>query len=127
MRDDQFRSDDYDVLHQRYGPHYVQVLMVAEGRHWGGEFLKQIAAHRPSVADDLRAATQSLSDIGTMTWEIWGLAGGNAWTETQVRKLAESEVRRAIIPVILRAQEREKEAAAHIEKALSRWDVEANT
>ena len=51
-------------------------------------------------------------------WQIWGLVGGIGWDEAKVRKLAEPDIRRQIAPLILKARDKDEEAASHIERAL---------
>jgi hypothetical protein len=53
-------------------------------------------------------------------WKIWGLVGGIGHEEAKTLKLAEPSVRRQIVPVILQAQEKDKEATDHIEHALKK-------
>jgi len=46
--------------------------------------------------------------------------GGLGRDEGKVRKLAEPEVRRQIVPIIRAARDKDAEAAGHIERALAK-------
>ena len=119
LRDEEFPAGNMDVLRKHYGVHYDAVGHVAEGRHYGAEFLAEMAGHEPSMVDELRAAEACFRTEHDLMWDVWNLAGGNAWTDEQALKLAESEVRRQIVPVILQARDKDVEAAQYIERALA--------
>ncbi len=120
LRDEDFATDDYAVLNDRYMAYFDATGTIAEGRWYVNLFLQQIAGCEPAMAEDLNQAAACFRAEHDMMWEIWNLAGGNGWTEAHVRKLAEPETRRAMIPVILRARDKDIEAAAHTERALGR-------
>ena len=54
-----------------------------------------------------------------LMWDLWDLAGGNGNPDA-FRRFSEPAVRRAMIPVIEEARESDRQAAAHIERALER-------
>jgi hypothetical protein len=54
-----------------------------------------------------------------LMWKIWDLLGGTGFSEVQVRNLAKAEIRRQIVPLILQAQAKDREAANYIERALA--------
>lgn len=119
LRDDDF-AGDVAVVRDRYRVHYDTVGIVAEGRWYGAQYLKELAKREPAMADDLSAAARCYEAEHDLMWDVWNLAGGNAFTDAQVTKLTEPEVRRRIAPVILQARERDAEAAERLERALGR-------
>jgi hypothetical protein len=91
--------------------------MVAEARWYASLFLPQIARQEASMAEELLAAASCYAAEHDLMWKIWGLVGGIGHEETKTLKLAEPSVRHQIVSVI-QAQEKDKEAADHIERAL---------
>jgi len=120
LRDEDFPIEDKAVLRERHMVHDDAVGMVAEARWYASIFLSQIARHEPGMAEELLAAASCYAAEHELMWRIWGLVGGIGREEPKVMKLAEPSVRRQIVPVILQAQNRDAEAADHIERALSR-------
>jgi hypothetical protein len=53
-----------------------------------------------------------------MTREIWGLVGGIGLSDDKVKKFAKPEIQRQIAPIILKARDKDAEAADIIEQAL---------
>jgi hypothetical protein len=120
LRDEDFPAEDKTVLQNRHMVHDDAVGMIAEARWYASLFLPQIARQEASMAEELLAAASCYAAEHDLMWKIWGLVGGIGHEETKTLKLAESSVRRQIVPVILQAQEKDKEAADHIECALKK-------
>ena len=57
-------------------------------------------------------------------WGIWDLVGGIGHSDDHVAKLADPGVRRQIVGLILKAQDKDARAADHIERALARAEPE---
>ena len=53
-----------------------------------------------------------------LMWQAWHTVGGIGQSEEKVRKLAQPDVRRSLVPIILEAQRKDLQAAEHIERAL---------
>jgi len=119
-RDQDFPTHDMDVLRERHMVHHNAVGMVAEGRWYGAQFLKEVAANEPALAEEVLSAASCYEAEHDLMWEIWSLAGGNGMTDAHVTALADPGARRAIAPVILRARDQDAEAAEHLERALSK-------
>lgn len=121
QRDKDFATDDIGVLRGRHGVHDDAVGFVAEGRWYGALFLAHAAQQMggPGVSRELLAASACLAAEHDLMWQVWDLGGGNGRDDDKVRKLAEPEVRRQIVPIILEARGKDVEAAAHIERTLS--------
>jgi hypothetical protein len=120
VRDQDFPADDMSVLREHHMVHHNAVGMVAEGRWYGAQFLKEVAARDPELAEEVRAAAGCYEAEHDLMWEIWNLAGGNGMTDAHVIALADPAARRAIAPIILRARDQDAEAAEHLERALAR-------
>lgn len=120
LRDDDFPPGDMAKLRQRYMVHHDATGAVAEGRWYASLFLAQIARHEAGMAPELLAAASCYAAEHDLMWQVWNLAGGIGFSDEQVRKLAEPAVRRQITLVILQAQDRDAEAADHIERALAK-------
>jgi hypothetical protein len=120
LRDEDFPAEDKTVLQNQHMVHDDAVGMVAEARWYASLFLPQIARQEASMAEELLAAASCYAAEHDLMWKIWGLVGGIGHEEAKTLKLAEPSVRRQIVPVILQAQEKDKEAADHIERALKK-------
>ncbi len=107
-----------DALRERFLVHDEAVGTVAEGRWYAARFMELIADAEPAMEEDLMAACACFDDEHDLMWQIWGLAGGNGRSDDHVRRLADPDVRRAIAPLILRAREKDIQAADFIERAL---------
>ena len=116
--DDNFPAGDEATLRQRHSLHEMAVGTVAENRWYGGQFLLEAADHvHYSQIEDLFVAAARLAAEHDLMWQVWDAAGGNgnpdAWA-----KLAQPDVRRKIVPLILAARDKDMDAVAHLEHAL---------
>ena len=118
-RDEDFATDDIAVLRDRFVAHSDAVGVVAEGRWYASVFLGQAAMDGGLKAPELYAAASCCAAEHDLMWKIWGLVGGPGHGEDKVRKLAEPDVRRKMIPIIHEARDKEAEAADHIQSALA--------
>ncbi len=122
-----FPAGDEATLRAHHRIHDDAVGTVAEARWYGSVFLAQLVegftagpGKRGTQEDILHAAACYASEHDLM-WEIWELAGGIGNPEAY-SKLADSVVRRAMADVILRARDKDAQAAEHIERALDQSD-----
>lgn len=120
LRGDDFPADDMDVLRERHMVHNEAAGTVAEGRWYAAQFLRQAAEHEPVMAEDLLVAAACYRAEHDLMWQIWDLVGGIGFSDEHVKKLAEPSVRRQIAPLILQAQDKDAEAAEHVERALAK-------
>jgi hypothetical protein len=120
LHDDEFPANDMSVLRERYTVHDDAVLTVAEGRWYASLFLAAVAGNEPGMAEELLAAASCCAAEHDLMWKVWELVGGHRRSDEHIRKLAEPDVRRQIVPVILKARDRDAEAAEHIERALAK-------
>lgn len=120
LRDEEFATDDMAVLAERFMAHDDAVGTVAEGRWYASVFLTEAVHRLPgSMAEHLLAAAACYAAEHDLMWKAWGTVGGLGRDEAKVRKLAQPEVRRQLVPVIRAARDKDAEAANHIEEALS--------
>jgi hypothetical protein len=117
---DEFPVEDMGALHERYTVHNDAVGLVAEARWYAACFLRKIADREPSMAGDLLAAAACYETEHDLMWQLWNLVGGIGFSDEHVKKLADPQVRRQMVPIILQARDEDEKAAAHVEKALSR-------
>jgi hypothetical protein len=119
-RDRGFTSRDMEVLRRRFMVHHDAVSTVAEGRWYGAQFLRLAAEAVPGAAGDLEGAAACYEAEHHLMWKVWNLTGGPGWSDPQVHRLTDREVRREIIPLIHKSRDRDAEASDHIEKALGK-------
>jgi len=121
LRDEDFPSGDEAVLMQRHEVHNGAVGTVAEARWYGSQFLIEAAdpehTHYVMTEDLLHAAACYAAEHALM-WKVWDLAGGNGNPQAY-RQLADPQVRRQMVPIILEARDKDAEAAVYIERALT--------
>jgi hypothetical protein len=116
--DEEFASDDMQVLWERYMVHNDAVGLVAEARWYAAAFLRQATQHLPLAAGPLLAAVARYEAEHDLMWQLWNLVGGVGFSEEHVRKLADPAIRREMVPIILQARDLDTEAAGQIERAL---------
>jgi hypothetical protein len=117
LRDEDFPAD-LDVLRERFMVHDDAVGVVAEGRWYAARFMEWLAEIEPGMEENLAAAAACFDAEHDLMWQIWGLVGGNGRSEDHIHKLADPAVRRAIVALILRARDKDREAAGFIERAI---------
>jgi hypothetical protein len=117
--DEEFPADDMAVLYERYMVHNDAVGTLAEGRWYASLFLKQVMEQEPALAQFLSAAAACYRAEHDLMWEIWNLVGGPGLSDEQVRKLADPDVRRQIVPIVLQARDKDAQAADRVEQALA--------
>jgi hypothetical protein len=122
LRDEDFPADDMDVLRGRFEVHDDAVGTVAEARWYGSLFLAHIAQEGGDwqMSEDLYRAAACYAAEHALMWGIWDLVGGIGHSDDRVAKLAEPGVRRQIVGLILKARDKDAQAADHIERALAR-------
>lgn len=96
------------ILRERHDVHNSQVGMLAECRFYGAEFLRyQAGLHDAPTASVLRQAAGCFQAEHDLMWRVWGATGGNGHPDAWAT-FARPEVRQAIIPLILQAQEQNR-------------------
>ena len=120
LGDDEFATDDMAALRERFMAHDDAVGCVAEGRWYASDFLAGAAMLSGLKAPELYAAASCCAAEHDLMWKVWGLVGGLGRDDDKVRKLAEPDVRRQIVPIIRQARNMDAKAADHIERALGR-------
>ena len=119
LRDEDFATDDIVTLRDRFMVHDDAVGAVAEGRWHASVFLTQAAMASGLNAPELYAAASCCAAEHDLMEKVWGLVGGLGRDDEKVRKLADPDVRRQMVPIIRRARDRDAEVADHIENALT--------
>ena len=118
LRDEEFATDDVGVLRERFVVHDDAVGTVAEGRWYASIFLAHAAMDGGLQAPRLYAAASCYAAEHDLMWQVWGQVGGIGHGDDKVRKLADPNVRRRIVPIINEARDKDAEAADHLERAL---------
>jgi len=120
QKDDDFPLENEALLRERHSVHNNVVGQVAEGRWYGSQFLiEAVNFLHYAMAEDLLHAAACYAAEHDLMWKIWDLAGGNG-NPNAYRKLAEPEVRRQMVPIILQARDQDARAADYIESALAK-------
>jgi hypothetical protein len=120
LKDEYFPVGDETVLRQRHEVHNFMVGQVAELRWYGAVGLAAAIQklHYKHAEQALKAAGCMAGEHELM-WQVWDLAGGisnpDAW-----RKLAEPDVRRQMVRVILQSRDKYIEAMHSIEDTLKK-------
>lgn len=122
LRNEDFSTNDMEALRVQYGAHNDAADVVADGRWYAGEFLKQAAEHVPEMAAKLHEAVACYEAEHDLVWQMWALTGGSGKSDTHMRKFADPSIRAELAELILMAGEKDAEAATHIEAALSAFD-----
>ncbi|MBN1764173.1 MAG: sigma-70 family RNA polymerase sigma factor [Sedimentisphaerales bacterium] len=120
LQDDEFPSDNMDILRQRHMAHDNAAGMVAEGRWYGAQYLKMVVEDEPALAEDLNAALACYEAEHSLIWQIWGLVGGIGRSDEHVKNFADPAIRRQIAPLILQARAQEEKATQHLQHALKK-------
>ncbi len=120
LRDEDFPMDNMAVLSQRMLSHDENANVVAEGRWCAAQVLKQMAKDEPVMADGLLAAAECYEAEYSLIHQSWDIVGGDSRSEAHARKLAEPDIRRQTSSIILKARDKDEEAANHIERALAK-------
>lgn len=116
--DEHFPAGDEATLRHRHGAHEMAVGTVAENRWYGSQFLLEAADHvHYRQVENLFVAAGRLAAEHDLMWQVWDAAGGNGSPDGWQR-LAQPDVRRRIVPLILAARDKDLEAVAHLEHAL---------
>ncbi len=119
QRDEDFPQGDMEFLRERKGVHYDAMAMVAE-RGEAAKFVRQVAAYEPTMKVELLEAARCLQQAHDTMARWWEVIGGMCDEETQVRKLADPQVRRQFVPIVLHARDKDAQAAERIERALAK-------
>ncbi len=122
LRDEDFKADD-TTLRQHHAAHDFQVGNLAEARWYGSQFLIEAANpdfHPPfSLGEELYRAAGCYAGQHDLMWDLWNLAGGNGNPEAYL-KFADPAIRRQMVPIILRARDKEVEALECLERAIAK-------
>jgi hypothetical protein len=121
LNDGEFPADDIDSLRARYEVHDDAAGIVAEGRWYAAQFLKQVAEDEKAMASNLAEAVRCYEAEHDLVWKIWRIFGGPGRSDDSARKLFDPGVRRETAAIILEARSLDEEAAGHIETALQQF------
>lgn len=120
-RDDAFPTNDEAVLRTHFRVHEDAIGTVAEARWYAGQFLIQMTEHvHYDMIEELLHATACYAGEHELMWRLWDLEGGNGNPQAHL-KVADPAVRRAMIPIIHQARDKDAQAADHLERALAKW------
>jgi hypothetical protein len=121
LDDDEYPAGDMVTLSERRMVHYDAMTMISE-RGNGALFVRDIAAHPDfaGVRATLEAAADAFAEANTQMAAWWQVAG-QIWSDEdlQVKATGDPRIRRAFVPHIRRAKEKDLEAADFIERALA--------
>jgi hypothetical protein len=118
-REEDFPRDDLEALLGRLDCHFGALGAAAEGRHHAAAFVRRAGEQQAALAK-LDQAAECYDDQVALLTRVADLQGGwDPHDESVARKLAEPEIRRKIVSLILQAREKDRQAAEHIEGALA--------
>ncbi len=118
QRDDELPVDDLNLLRERHMAHDDAVCTVAEARWYAMHFVKHAASELPEAAGSLQAAAACFEAEHELMWQVWELVGGLGRSDEHIRKFAEPQIRRQMVPLIIAARDKDIEATRHLERAL---------
>ncbi|MGD2091449.1 MAG: RNA polymerase sigma factor [Candidatus Aminicenantes bacterium] len=118
--DNEFTDKKVKELVHRYHVHQDAVGTIAEGRWYAFQFLKKIIDDI-SVPGSLSAAAQCYDDQHSLMWKVWELVGGPGASAKKAKLFADPEIRKKTARLIRQAQDKNREAAEHIEQTLKDW------
>ncbi len=119
LNDEYFPRDEERILKNRYAVQEVTCLELAERRWYGAKFFEYIIKDFPVMKKDLMVAAKCFQEEHNMMWQILELTGGFMNQEAYI-KFAEPNVRKRISEIILKALEKDMEAAKYILEALNK-------
>ena len=117
-RDEELQLGDIDVLRSRYMAHFLQGLVIAEGRAFGGEIVERTAACWPDAAEELHLAADHHHLMHDLMWRLWQTTGGMDLTDATLLRFSDREVRRHLQSIVSSARDQDAAAIAHIGRAL---------
>jgi hypothetical protein len=94
------------------------MTVVADGRFAAAQFLREMAQREPAMEHWLRAAADCYKAASDRIMDGYALVGMGR-EEPQLRKLADPEMRRQLVRLILQARDEDERAAQYIEQALA--------
>lgn len=118
LMDDDFPPGDMETLRMRHVAHNDAVSTVAEGRWYGAQFLKDAAKYLPGCVAELLSGAAAYEREHDLMCKLWALQGGNGWSDSCVRNLADPEVRKESATIVRTARDEEARAVDRLEKAL---------
>jgi RNA polymerase sigma factor (sigma-70 family) len=118
--DNEFSSADKAKLWQYFDVHMDATGTVAEGRWYAAQYLQRVSEAVPSLTENLKEAGRCYEEEHRLMWQIWEFIGGPSRSEESARKLAQPEIRKQMVPLILKAREYDAEAIGYIETALKK-------
>ena len=117
LADQALNAADPQTAQRRVGILHPLIWDLATRRHYANLFLTRAVKLRPQAGEELQAAAALFRAEHDMMWEIMRLAGGE-FPGGDLPKLGDPQVRARIAEVILKARDKDLEAADHIEAAL---------
>jgi len=120
LDDGEFTGKKVKEIRHRYHVHHDSVGTLAEGRWYAYQVLNKVMDDI-QTPEDLSKAASCLDDQHSLMWQVWGLVGGPGMSDKKAKLFASSEIRKKTAELILRAMERQQEAASHIREALDKW------
>jgi hypothetical protein len=118
QRDEELQLGDIDVLRSRYMAHFLQGLVIAEGRAFGGEIVERAAGRWLDAAEELQLASGHHQVMHDLMWRLWQTAGGMEPADATLLRFSDPEVRRHLQSIVSSARDQDAAAIAHIERAL---------
>jgi hypothetical protein len=121
VRDENFQGVDDARMLTLYKAHDFSVGNLAEARWYEGLWMANTFSRGDiwKRSEDLLIAAACFTKQHELMWRAWDLCGGIGNPEGW-RKFADPAVRKALVPVILDAREKDAQAAFAIERALSK-------
>ena len=120
-RDDEFTGKKVKQLVHQYHVHQDAVGAIAEGRWYAFQFLNKVIEDMTAVPEALSTAAQCYDEQHSLMWKLWELVGGPGASPKKAKLFVDAEIREKTAQFVLRARDKDREAADYIEQALNRW------
>lgn len=120
LNDEYFPMDNKSILQSRYLVQEVTCLELAERRWYGSKFLEKVMRDFSKAAEELKPAIKCLQEEHDMMWSILELTGGFMNPDAYIN-FSKRDIRIRISEIILKALDKEREAAECLTKAINKF------
>lgn len=90
--------------------------MVGEGRYYAACYMEQVGKEFPVAAEPCRKASDYFRKTAECTFKMDEIKGGLIQDEAAIRRFAEPEIRKQIVPLIYKAKEFEAKACEQLKE-----------
>lgn len=119
-QDSNFPKKDIELLRHNFDVYNDSMTTVAEGRGYGAMFLRQIAEHQSNMSYELLKAAECFEAQHGLIWKGWKENGGVGLGLAKAKNFTKPEIRNNVADIIVKAHDKNVEAAQYIDQALSK-------